>query len=269
MVRRELIERLRCTVCAGEQLALTAERRPTLRCAACDATFPVVDGIPDMVPRSDHARTGEYRTDTLQELIGGVYDVAAPAMSLAIWHCSPLRYVDVEHRSIGRANPGVYLKAPIGTGMVLSKVLADYHDTTVIGVDLSWKMLHRARRRFRNEDRVHLVRGRLDALPLRDDTIDSVQSFNGLHAVTDRHAALLELQRVARPGGYVAGTALIRGQELIADAVLDRYERWGILPMMRTAEFLVEEMKNSGLQSVRFETHGAVLFYNATSPTPI
>lgn len=203
----------------------------------------------------------------MSEVIAGVYDVAAPMMSLGLWHCSPIRYVDVEHRAIGRANPGgVYLEAPIGTGAVLDRVLSPYHDVCVIGVDSSWKMLCRAKKRLsRSSDRVHLVRGRLDDLPLRDGSVDSVHSPNGIHTITDRIAAFREFDRVARPEGFVSGTALIRGQELLADAVLDRYERWGVLPMTRTAEFLVREMGTSGLADVRFETHGAVLFFTAVS----
>lgn len=262
MIRKELLDRLRCTVCREGALVIGAGRRPDLRCSACDASFPIVDGIPDLIPPDVTARPGDYRADTLHELIAGVYDVTAPVMSLAVWHCSPLRLVDVEHRAIGRANPGgVYLRAPMGTGVILEKVLAPYHDVTIIGVDSSWKMLRRARKRF--GDRVHLVRAVCDRLPLRDGVVDSIQSFNGLHAFTDRAAAIAEFERVSQPGAYLSGTALIRNQELLADVVLDRYERWGILPMLRTAEFLVGEMKQCGLENVRFETHGAVLFFSA------
>lgn len=263
MIGRNFIERLRCTACGAHDLGLGSARRPTLRCADCETSFPIVDGIVDMVSPRGAARPGEYRTDTVPDVVGGMVDVAAPLMSLAVWHCSPLRYVDTAHRAIGRANPGVFLDAPIGTGIVLDRVLSSYHDVTVIGVDSSWKMLRKASRRFRNDPRVHLVRARLDELPFRTSSVDSVQSLNGLHGVTDREQTLNEFIRVARKGAHVSGTALIRGQELVADVVLDRYERWGMLPMLRTAEFLVAQMKASGLKDVRFETHGAVLFYTA------
>jgi ubiquinone/menaquinone biosynthesis C-methylase UbiE len=218
-----------------------------------------------MIAPDDAARPGAYRTESLGELIGGVYDVIAPMMSLAVWHCSPLRYVDVQHRAVGRANPGgILLEAPIGTGVVLDRVLAEYHDVTVIGVDSSWKMLRKARKRFADQrDRVHLVRARPDNLPLADDVVQSIQSLNGPHAFNDRAAVWSEFRRVATSGAYISGSALIRGQELIADAVLDRYERWGILPMLRTGEFLVKEMHGAGFDQVHFETHGAVLFYQA------
>lgn len=264
MISRQLIERLACTACGSAGLTLGSGRRPELLCPTCEHVFPIVDDIVDMTP--PHApKPGDYRTDTVPDVVGGMVDLAAPLMSAAVWHCSPIRYVDVEHRALGRANPGVFLEAPIGTGIVLDRVLSDYHDVCVIGVDSSWKMLRKAAKRFAGDSRVHLVRGRLDALPLRDDCIDSMHSLNGLNGVTEREQTLSEFRRVVRNDGFVSGTALIRGQELLADVVLDRYERWGVLPMLRTPEFLVAQMKACGLDNVRFETHGAVLFYSATA----
>lgn len=264
MISRQLIDRLACTACGGVELSLGAGRRPELICAGCDYAFPIVDDIVDMTPPLA-PKPGDYRTDTVPDVVGGMVDLAAPLMSLTVWHCSPLRYVDAEHRAIGRANPGVFLEAPIGTGIVLDRVLSNYHDVCVIGVDSSWKMLRKAKKRFAGDPRVHLVRARLDALPLRDDCVDSMHSLNGLNGVTEREQTLAEFRRVVRDGGFVSGTALIRGQELIADAVLDRYERWGVLPMLRTPEFLVAQMKACGLDNVRFETRGAVLFYSAAA----
>ena len=265
MSRSELIEVLRCTVCSHDELKLGAGRRPALGCDQCSASFPIIDGIVDMVAANDVAQPGNYRTDTVPELIGGMVDVAAPFMSTAVWHCSPLRYVDVTHRAVGRAEDGLYVAAPIGTGIVLDRVLAHYHRATVVGVDSSLKVLRKAARRFRDDPRVHLVRANLNNLPLRSGAAQSVQSLHGLHTVTDRERTITEFVRVSADDAFVSGTALVRGQELVADAVLDRYERWGLLPMLRTPEFIVTQLRACGLSDVRFETHGAMLFFTATT----
>ncbi len=262
-ISQRALEVLRCPDCAGT-LHIGAGRRPTLTCDECDHGFPVVDGIPDLVSTKRAPVPGTYRTETLSNVIAGFYDFAAPVMSATVWKCSPLRYVDAQHVALGRANPGVHVEAPIGTGIVLDKVLAPYHDLQVIGFDPSWKMLQKAARRLAHHgDRIQLVRADLSNLPIADGSAAAVQSLNGLHALVDRAPALNEFERVVRDGGYVGGTALIRGQELAADAVLDRYEKWGVFPMLRTAEFLVEEMRNSALDDVQFTTHGAVLFWQA------
>jgi ubiquinone/menaquinone biosynthesis C-methylase UbiE/uncharacterized protein YbaR (Trm112 family) len=267
LISQRSLEVLRCPDC-GSTLHIGAGRHPSLLCDGCGATYPVVDGIPDLTSKTRTPVPGQYRTETLSNVIAGVYDVAAPMMSATIWKCSPLRYIDAQHVALGRANPGVHIEAPIGTGLVFDRVLAPYHDVHVIGIDPSWKMLKRARRRLAHHgDRIQLVRADLDRLPLADNSAAALQSLNGLHALIDRAAALSEFARVTKKAGYIGGTALIRGQELAADAVLDRYERWGVFPMLRTAEFLVDEMNRAPLEDVQFTTHGAVLFWQSESAT--
>ncbi|MGA8274755.1 MAG: methytransferase partner Trm112 [Thermoplasmata archaeon] len=55
-MRSDLLEVLRCPVCRGE-LRLTPGRvegdeilEGTLTCTACQAVYPIADGIPDLLP---------------------------------------------------------------------------------------------------------------------------------------------------------------------------------------------------------------------------
>jgi uncharacterized protein len=55
-VKPDLLEILRCPVCRGE-LALTVASREgdeiatgSLTCAKCAVTYPIADGIPDLLP---------------------------------------------------------------------------------------------------------------------------------------------------------------------------------------------------------------------------
>jgi uncharacterized protein YbaR (Trm112 family) len=74
-MRRDLMDILACPLCKGE-LALTVsstEREPdgseeivkgSLHCAACDETYPISDGIPNLLP-PDLRR--EMETETAQQ----------------------------------------------------------------------------------------------------------------------------------------------------------------------------------------------------------
>ena len=217
-------------------------------------------------PHPTH-RPGGYRSETLSNWIAGFYDLSAPMMSAAIWHCSPLRYMDHTHRALGRARGGILLSLPIATGNVIDYALADYHDVTIIGIDPSRNMLKRAAKRFRDSPhRVALIRAQPDKLPIQDNSIDAIQSLNGLHTFDDRNRVVAEWLRVAKPGAYLSGATIVRGQELVADVVLDKYEQYGLFPMLRTAEFVVEEIHRQGFTDVTFETNGAVAFFAATEP---
>lgn len=57
-MKRDLMEILACPVCKGD-LTLTATREDgdeivegSLRCAACDETYPIEDAIPNLLPPS-------------------------------------------------------------------------------------------------------------------------------------------------------------------------------------------------------------------------
>lgn len=60
-MRRDLLDILACPVCKGD-LALQVENetkdeimKGTLRCKGCSASFPIEDGIPNMLPPDEGA----------------------------------------------------------------------------------------------------------------------------------------------------------------------------------------------------------------------
>lgn len=258
----KVLDLMQCPHCQHPELIIGSRREPELECTGCGATYPIVDGIPDMTPPQASPDPGGYRTETLFNMIAGVYDPISPLMSAGIWNCSPLRFIDSENRALGRANGGVYLKAPISTGIVLSQAIAPYHDATIIGVDRSWQMLRRSARRFAHSSLpVQLMRVDYNAMPFKAQSVTSLQSINGIHTFPDRIGALMEFKRCLADGGFLSGTALVRGSEPLVDIVLERFERMGVYPMLRTFELFHKEFQDAQLQSIRYETHGAVMFY--------
>jgi SAM-dependent methyltransferase len=89
----------------------------------------------------------------------------------------------------------------IGCGSGLALLMAAQRGATVAGIDASEALVGVARRRARGGDIRH---GDMFSLPFADATFDVVTSFNGIWAGCDQ--ALVEAQRVARPGGFVALT---------------------------------------------------------------
>jgi ubiquinone/menaquinone biosynthesis C-methylase UbiE len=77
---------------------------------------------------------------------------------------------------------------------------------TVIGTDISWPMLEGARRRVAAEGvaaQVRLVGSSMDALPLRDASVDLVVAhgiWNLARSAGEFRRAVAEAARVARPG---------------------------------------------------------------------
>jgi ubiquinone/menaquinone biosynthesis C-methylase UbiE len=74
----------------------------------------------------------------------------------------------------------------------------------ILGLDHSEIMLAQASRRNRRavrQRRVHLVRGRIDALPWRDNTIDKILAVHVVYFAGE--AGVCEARRVLRPGGRI------------------------------------------------------------------
>ena len=270
MIPRSVLELLQCAACAQPGLALGGGLPAELICEGCGERYPFVQGIPDLIPRSAGEKYRYYRTDTLRNLIAPFYDLIAPLMSLGLWQCPPLRYVDAAHRAVGRTGTGVYLECPVGTGLVLAHIRAEHINGPLIGVDSSWKMLRRAQRRFEAAgmaDRVTLLRADPEHLPFQDQVIRSLQSVNGLHGFHDRAQVLGEFNRILEPGGHIAGSTLVRGYGPLADLILEKYEQYGVFPMLRSREYVIQELNDLlAYPHVRRETYGAVFFFSGHKP---
>ncbi|OIP42274.1 MAG: hypothetical protein AUK47_04690 [Deltaproteobacteria bacterium CG2_30_63_29] len=262
MIRPEFLAILRCPVCCTDATALHVAglREPSLACD-CGAMFPIVDGIPDVMPHRVGEPAKNYRTETLDNVLAGTYDLLMPLMSATAWRCDPLHFVDWANMALGRAQGGFHLSLPISTANILRHSWGPHLDLQVVAVDSSWEMLHRAKRRLRRAKiDALLIRADVERLPFKNGTFASILSVNGLHTFDNRAYGLAELFRVAREGGTLAGSTLIRDQGRFAEWVLDRYEHYGLSPMLRGKHFVCSELAELG-GKVSYESYGAVLFF--------
>lgn len=90
-----------------------------------------------------------------------------------------------------------------GAGQIMRHLLATSRSSTeVIGFDLSWEMLKRARERL-DSDRPVFVAADMRALPFRDASFDCVTCGYVLEYLPDPADGLREFARVLRPGGTI------------------------------------------------------------------
>jgi len=84
--------------------------------------------------------------------------------------------------------------------------LAERYGVKVIGVDISERMVARARERSRRKDlegKVEFRTADAQKLPFKDDLFDAVVSESVIAFVNDKVKAIKEYLRVTKPGGFV------------------------------------------------------------------
>ena len=124
------------------------------------------------------------------------------------------------------AGPGDHvLDVATGTGAVAVELLRRRR-CRVTGLDQSAAMLAVARRRLPSG--VELVEGDATRLPFDPDSFDGLTFTYLLRYVADPAATLVELARVVRRGGTVAGLEFAVPENLLARAAWKAYVGWGL-----------------------------------------
>jgi SAM-dependent methyltransferase len=166
-------------------------------------------------------------------------DATAHAEPRHFWFRGLRRYA---RTLIGRRlSPGArILDAGCGTGYNLGW-LARYGGA--VGVDLSPKALA-----FAAAGRRPVARASVTRLPFADDTFDLVTSFDVIYSLgdDDEAAALAEMWRVVRPGGFVLVNAAaldsLRGSHSVLTREVRRYTRARLRARLERAGFRVTRL---------------------------
>ncbi|MGE4428500.1 MAG: class I SAM-dependent methyltransferase [Solirubrobacteraceae bacterium] len=183
----------------------------------------------------------------------------------ALWGCDTRELFRAIDR-VASVDPGTrVLDVPCGGGVAL-RGLRPGQDVDYTAADLSQTMLGRAEavaRRRGVADRVRFERVDISAMPFDDDHFDLVQSFNGLHCLTDPADALVELRRVLRPGGALRATCVIRGVGARQDAAIGVLRRFGIFGVVGTGRDLEWWLRSAGFTTVTIRRSGALALVDA------
>ncbi|MCA9654241.1 MAG: methyltransferase domain-containing protein [Myxococcales bacterium] len=134
----------------------------------------------------------------------------------------------------------------------------------VVGVDYDEEMVAEAERRAAQAGvaaRVRHLHADATALPLPDDHFDACRCERVLQHVRDPEAALDELVRVTRPGGWIVvadpdqGTASIDTAEVEVERTLMRLRAEAIFHNGFSGRRLLGQLHRRGLQELAVELH--------------
>lgn len=114
----------------------------------------------------------------------------------------------LERLDLMRLDPALIVDAGAGTGLHTRPLARRYKNATVLALDLAENMLREARRyipfwRLWFNKQHGLVCADIDALPLRDASVDMIFSNLTLQWCNNPDQTLLELRRALKPGGLL------------------------------------------------------------------
>lgn len=96
-----------------------------------------------------------------------------------------------------------WLEIGIGTGALTEAILQGGHPASVLGIDASEDFVRHAISNF-TDDRADFRVANAQNLGFEDNSFEITTSALVLNFIPDRHAALREMHRVTRPGGFVS-----------------------------------------------------------------
>jgi ubiquinone/menaquinone biosynthesis C-methylase UbiE len=147
----------------------------------------------------------------------------------------------------------------------------------VYGIDFTREQLDKARR-IANENGftfVEFLEGRIESLPLPDDSLDCVISNGVINLCPDKEAVFREAARVLRPGGRLAIADII-SERMLTDAIVCNADLWAsciggaaqqdlYLQAIQAAGFTAVEHRVNDYEFISYQARGASAAYGVKS----
>jgi len=141
------------------------------------------------------------------------YDLTAQLYDVRYAEEQEIKYKTALERLNVARNSRV-LDVGCGTGLLFSHVAAKAQ--TIVGADISGKLLLQAKERVRNFRNVHLVQADSDYLPFKDNRFSVVFAFTMLQNLPDPLETLKEIKRIAERDAPIVVTGLKKAFSLDA-----------------------------------------------------
>lgn len=269
-MRGDLLDLLTCPACLDGGLAGWDGTRPDgeLRCAGCDAVYPVRRGIPILLPAGldaahihdeldhghehshKHQQAGYYSREVREE-----FEIARP-------HGAPLAYRQMLEEKFRRSVAALgslagVTVADVCCGSGMDAEMLERAGARVLAVDISEGCARRAKARAERYGLSYgVVVGDVERLPLRAASVGVSYVHDGLHHLADPAAGLREMARVAQRGvsinepadAFATQIAVRLGLSINTEGAGNRVARL-------RADDTAEALRRAGFSDVRAERY--------------
>ncbi|MFP2932115.1 class I SAM-dependent methyltransferase [Pyxidicoccus sp. 3LG] len=184
-----------------------------LRCGECRATYPVAEGVADLVV--EHSAAGTVQRGLESRWVARSYErYVRPVLERTLTRQSLDRDSEyLLYRGLLGQPKAPVLDVGSGTGLLARRLAREPDFPLVAALDVSRAMLEEGVAQAREAGAtVDFLRAEAPYLPFQDGTLGAVLLAGALHFVADLDRLMFEVARVLRPGGrWVASTYLPPG----------------------------------------------------------
>ena len=257
----DLLSILACPRCRS-RLSPSAQE---LRCVGCEASYPVVDGIPILTTEGqiagDHHDVHKQRQASYHDHEADrEYEITRPHGTAPLYEWLLREKFRRGTGALHAVLPGAVVLVVCGGSGMDAEFLAGA-GARVINTDLSMGAVVRARERAaRFEFQAASVVADVEQLPFRDRSVDVVYVHDGLHHLEKPLAGLAEMARVAGRAVSVnePARAAVTAAAVRVNLALEYEEAGNLVARLRLRE-VAEALEASGFRIARAERYG--MFY--------
>ncbi len=247
----EILPFLHCPRCSSTELDYDSDG---LDCKGCRTRYPIKNGILDTIGDDSSVTVTPFQRLMQTPAIVYVYEKLWRRIGYYLASSRPFTEEMQTVLRLGKSKGfSRALDLACGTG-VFTRPLAHQGGGCVVGLDLSWPMLDRARRLIQKEglNNVPLIRASAFCTPFVDAAFPYVNCCGALHLFGQPDEVLKEIGRILHPGGYLCVQTTIRPNRSAGFAYfLERFIRFGFF----NEDELRDQMNRQGFDVVESERH--------------
>lgn len=247
----KILEYMRCPRCTDTRLRAAGNG---VFCPSCGARYAPRDGILDLMANERAEVITPFQRVMQTALVVSIYERLWRRLGYFVASSRPF---EKEVQTVLKLQRGReterLLDLACGTG-VFTRPLARHVQGVVVGLDLSWPMLRRARRLLDRDGlrNVILMRGTAYRIPFVGGAFQHVNCCGALHLFDQPDLALKEIYRVLHPSGHLSVQTTIRPEHSGGIAyLLERFIRFGFFNETE----LRERVRLHGFKMVESERH--------------
>lgn len=193
-----------CPMCKGS----VKESKQSLACAKCKQRYPVIGGIPVLLPPTMQNEYHEIKKIYEQENVARFFGCDEQYTG-SVTYRNKLRKKVAKIISEKMPRNGIVLDAGCGNGLLLEKIHAKRQDLVLWGIDFSYPMVLEARKRC---PFAFFCVGSVHALPIKSEAANGTVCIDVLHHFAQKemiYCSLDELMRATHKKGIVIAHTFI------------------------------------------------------------